>query len=103
MKQYTQKDFIRILTDNDYKLSRYSGDHAIFIKEGRHISVPHNLNACIARRLIIENTLELPTNKKMRRANKSMYNAPPENIEENLWKNQENLQIQNCQQLPDMR
>lgn len=45
----------RILIDNGWKIDRYSGDHAIFIKDGKHISVPNHPNGLIIRRLFKEN------------------------------------------------
>ena len=62
MKQYTQKELIRIVRKNGYSYSRHSGDHAIYVREGRHISIPHRLECVIARRLIKE--YELDTNLK---------------------------------------
>lgn len=62
MKQYTQKEFIRILSKNGYSYSRHSGSHVIYVKDGKHISIPHKLESVIARRLIMEN--ELKTNLK---------------------------------------
>lgn len=59
MKQYTYKEFSKILKNNDYYYKRCSGSHYIYYKNGNHISVPRNLNACIARRLIKENNLKL--------------------------------------------
>lgn len=57
MKQYTQKEFIRIVKKNGYVYNRYKGDHAIYIKDGKHISIPLKLESVIARRLIKENNL----------------------------------------------
>ena len=64
MKQYTQREFIKIVTRNGFHYSRHNGDHAIYInKEGRHISIPKNLECVIARRLIKENNLNIKTKK----------------------------------------
>ena len=58
MKQYTQREFIRIVKRNGYEYSRHSGDHAIYVNDrGRHISIPQKLECVIARRLIKENNL----------------------------------------------
>lgn len=65
MKQYTQKEFIRVVKRNGYTYNRHSGDHAIYVKDGRHISIPHKLESVIARRLIKENNLD--TNIKRKR------------------------------------
>lgn len=60
MKQYTQKEFIRIVIKNGFYYNRHSGDHAIYINnEGKHISIPKNLECVIARRLIKENNLDI--------------------------------------------
>lgn len=64
MKQYTQKEFIRIVKRNGYNYNRHNGDHAIYINnKGKHISIPQKLECVIARRLIKENNLN--TNKKI--------------------------------------
>lgn len=57
MKQYTQRTFIKIVQKNGYTYSRHNGDHAIYVKDGKHISIPHKLECVIARRLIKENKL----------------------------------------------
>lgn len=58
MKQYTQREFIRIVKRNGYEYNRRSGDHAIYVNDrGRHISIPPKLECVIARRLIKENNL----------------------------------------------
>lgn len=63
MKQYTQKEFIKIVEKNGYHYNRHSGSHAIYVNdEGRHISIPHNLECVIALRLVKENNLDV--NKK---------------------------------------
>ena len=59
MKQYTRKEFIRILVDNGYHYDRHSGDHYIYTKDKRHISIPETLQCVIARRLIKEYNLEV--------------------------------------------
>ena len=58
MKQYTQREFIRIVKRNGYKYNRHNGDHAIYVNDrGRHVSIPKKLECVIARRLIKENNL----------------------------------------------
>ena len=58
MKQYTSREFIRIVKKNGFQYSRHNGDHAIYVNDkGRHISIPKNLECVIARRLIKENNL----------------------------------------------
>lgn len=65
MRQYTSREFIRIVKFNGFRYSRHSGDHAIYVNDkGRHISIPRNLECVIARRLIRENGLIIPEKKK---------------------------------------
>lgn len=64
MKQYTQREFIRIVRRNGFLYSRHSGDHAIYVNDrGRHISIPQKLECVIARRLIRENNLNVEDKK----------------------------------------
>lgn len=67
MKQYTQREFIKVCKANGFHFNRQNGGHSIYInKNGKHISIPSNLECVIARRLIKENNLE--TNlKKLRK------------------------------------
>ncbi len=63
MRQYTQREFIKIVEKNGYYYDRHSGSHAIYVNdEGRHISIPHSLECVIAHRLVKENNLDV--NKK---------------------------------------
>lgn len=65
MKQYTQREFIRIVKNNGFQYNRHNGDHAIYVNDkGRHISIPKNLECVIARRLIHESGLIIPEKKK---------------------------------------
>ena len=58
MKQYTQREFIKICKANGFYYSRHNGGHAIYVNdEGRHMSIPQKLECVIARRLIKENEL----------------------------------------------
>lgn len=58
MKQYTSREFIRIVKRNGFTYKRHNGDHAIYVNnKGRHISIPNHLKCVIARRLIKENNL----------------------------------------------
>ena len=58
MRQYTQREFIKICKANGFYYSRHNGDHAIYVNdEGRHMSIPQKLECVIARRLIKENEL----------------------------------------------
>lgn len=67
MKQYTQREFIKICIANGFYYSRHNGDHAIYVNdEGRHISIPQKLECVIARRLIKENELIISIKRKQR-------------------------------------
>lgn len=58
MKQYTSREFMKIVEKNGFQYKRHSGSHAIYTDaNGRHISIPKNLECVIARRLIKENNL----------------------------------------------
>ena len=57
--RYSDRQFDKILMANGWVINRYKGDHTIWVKNGRHISVQKNLNAMVARRLIKENNLEI--------------------------------------------
>lgn len=60
MKQFTHREFVRVVVANGFYYDRHSGDHAIYLNEkGRHISIPRKLESVIARRLIQENNLEI--------------------------------------------
>lgn len=72
MKQYTHREFVKIVKANGFHYDRHSGDHAIYLNDkGRHISIPARLESIIARRLIKENSLELDMKKL-----KKMDNLP---------------------------
>lgn len=72
MKQYTHREFVKIVKANGFHYDRHSGDHAIYLNDkGRHISIPAKLESVIARRLIKENSLELNMKKL-----KKMDNLP---------------------------
>ena len=58
MRQYTSREFIKIVEFNGFYYNRCKGDHAIYVSDkGRHISIPKNLECVIALRLIKENNL----------------------------------------------
>ena len=64
MRQYTSREFIKIVEFNGFHYNRHNGDHAIYLNEkGRHISIPLKLKSVIARRLIKENNLEINIKK----------------------------------------
>lgn len=66
MKQYTSREFIKIVRLNGFWYDRHNGDHAIYVNDrGKHISIPHRLESVIARRLVKENNLDI--NIKRRR------------------------------------
>lgn len=65
-KQYTRREFIKIVESKGFYYNRCNGSHSIYINnEGRHISIPKNIKDVIIRRLIKENNLD--TNLKKRR------------------------------------
>lgn len=65
MKQYTQKQFIKIVENNGFHFDRSKGSHSIYVNDvGRHISISHKLECVIARRLIKENNLDINIKKK---------------------------------------
>lgn len=65
MRQYTSREFIRIVKFNGFWYNRNNGDHAIYVNDkGRHISIPKNLECVIAQRLIKENSLEVNIKRK---------------------------------------
>lgn len=76
MKQYTQREFIRIVKNNGFQYNRHNGDHAIYVNDkGRHISMPKNLECVIARRLIKENNL-ITDIKRRKKKIMDNYNYP---------------------------
>lgn len=68
MRQYTQREFIKICIANGFYYSRHNGDHAIYVNDkGRHISIPLKLESVIARRLIKENNLVTDIKRKKKK------------------------------------
>lgn len=64
MRQYTQREFIKICIANGFYYSRHNGDHAIYVNNNnRHISIPNHLESVIARRLVKEFNLEVNIKK----------------------------------------
>ena len=59
MKQWTKKDYCKMLERNGYHCSRQGkGSHSIYTNSvGIHITVGKTINPCIARRVIKENKL----------------------------------------------
>ena len=47
----------RILIDNGWTINRHKGDHTIFIKDNKHISIPFNPNGLMLQRLFRENDI----------------------------------------------
>ena len=44
MKQFTHREFVRVVVANSFYYDRHNGDHAIYLNEkGRHISIPLKL------------------------------------------------------------
>ena len=65
MRQYTSREFIKIVKFNGFYYSRHNVDHAIYVNDkGKHISIPKNLECVIARRLIKENNLVTDIKRK---------------------------------------
>ena len=65
MRQYTLREFIKIVEFNGFYYNRCKGGHAIYMNDkGRHISIPKNLECVIARRLIKENNLVIDIKRK---------------------------------------
>lgn len=59
MKSYTAKEFEKLLRNNGWIYDHQTGDHRIYYKGTRHISVPlRKKNPMLFRRLIKENGLE---------------------------------------------
>ena len=70
MRQYTQREFIKICKANGFYYSRHNGDHAIYVNdEGRHISIPQKLECVIALRLTKENNLNINIKKGIKQKN----------------------------------
>lgn len=68
MRQYTSREFIKIVEFNGFYYNRHRGDHAIYVNDkGRHISIPKNLECVIARRLIKENNLITDIKRRKRK------------------------------------
>ena len=68
MRQYTSREFIKIVEFNGFYYRRHNGDHAIYVNDkGRHISIPKNLECVIARRLIKENNLITDIKRKKKK------------------------------------
>lgn len=64
-KQYTRREFIKMVESNGFYYDRCNGSHSIYINsEGRHISIPKNIKDVIIRRLIKENNLDTNLKKK---------------------------------------
>lgn len=68
MKQWTHREFVKVVKHNGFTYNRHNGDHAIYVnKDGRHISIPQALQCVIARRLIRENNLIIETKSKSKK------------------------------------
>ena len=65
MRQYTSREFIKIVESNGFYYDRTRGGHSIYVnKSGIHISIPRNLECVIAYRLIKENNLDVNLKKR---------------------------------------
>ena len=51
-KEFSSKEFKRILMDNGFEFVRHNGDHAIYKRGGETAVVNKKLNKMVARRLI---------------------------------------------------
>lgn len=59
MRQYTHREFVKLVRQNGFEYIRSKGSHDIYYNnKGRHISIPQTLVNVIARRLIKENNLK---------------------------------------------
>lgn len=59
MRQYTHREFVKLVKQNGFEYIRSKGSHDIYYNnKGRHISIPQTLVNVIARRLIKENNLK---------------------------------------------
>ena len=68
MRQYTSREFIKIVEFNGFYYNRCKGDHAIYVNDkGKHVSIPRNLECVIALRLIKENNLEVNIKRRKSR------------------------------------
>ena len=68
MRQYTLREFIKIVEFNGFYYDRCKGDHAIYVNDkGKHVSIPKNLECVIALRLIKENNLEVNIKRRKSR------------------------------------
>jgi len=58
IKQWKSDEFCKMAIKNGFTFNRQTGSHLIYTnKDGRHMSIPLNLNSLIAKRLIKENGL----------------------------------------------
>ena len=65
MRQYTSREFIKIVEFNGFYYDRTRGGHSIYVnKSGIHISIPRNLECVVAHRLIKENNLDVNLKKQ---------------------------------------
>lgn len=77
MRQYTSREFIKIVKFNGFYYNRCKGDHTIYVNDnGKHISIPKNLECVIALRLIKENNLNINIKKGRKQKKKRHGNLP---------------------------
>lgn len=70
MRQYTRREFVKIVKANGFSYTRSNGGYDIYHNaEGRHISIPETLVDVIARRLIKENNLKIKMKNGKRNRN----------------------------------
>ena len=58
-KVLSNREFEKILKDNGYVVARTSGGHTIWKKGDNSITVNHNINPMVMRRLIKEHNLTI--------------------------------------------
>ena len=88
MRQYTSREFIKIVEFNGFYYNRHNGDHAIYVNDkGRHISIPRNLECVIALRLVKENNL-ITNIKRRKKMTESGYYPPGAEYDSNAPWNQ---------------
>ena len=91
MRQYTSREFVKIVKFNGFRYSRHSGDHAIYVNDkGRHIIIPRNLECVIARRLIKENNLVTDFKKKKKMTESGYYPLGAEHDPNAPWNQVDN-------------
>lgn len=60
-KRFSEREMKQILKDNGFVLDRTKGGHAIYVRNGKHISIPNGRqpNQMMFQRLVKENDLKI--------------------------------------------